>query len=156
MECTSHKSIIEETFSNIRTFSYDEKRSSAIDEHKINTFLDRLLDFKKSLNQKTEKINSLSNRMADFTWFNDLDEECLMQLNDLISATKDLRTSLIRQYVAMNNTFVKRGVAKEEINNFKEAIDNLKEAYEDLESTFFFLPAIPDFVETTKQLSLIK
>lgn len=155
MECTSHKSIIEETFSNIRAFSYDEKKSVAIDEHKINAFLDKLLDLKNSLNKKTEKINTVSGRMADFTWFNDLNEECLMQLNDLISSSKDLRTSLIRQYVSLNNILVKKGVAKEELKNFKEAIDNLKEAYEDLESTFFYLPAIPDFVETTKQLSLI-
>lgn len=155
MECTSHKSIIEDTFSNIRAFSYDEKKSTAIDEHKINNFLDTLLDFKKSLNKKTEKINMLSNRMAELTWLNDLDEECLMKLNDLISASKDLRTSLIRHYVSMNNILLKKGVAKEDMKNFKEAIDDLKEAYEDLESTFFFLPALPDFVETTKQLSLI-
>jgi hypothetical protein len=154
MECTSHKSIIEETFSSIRAFSYDEKKSSAIDEHVINSFLDKVLDFKNRLSQKTEKINTLSHRMAELTWFNDLDEESLMKLNDLISASKDLRTSLIRQYVSMN-VLVKKGVAKDEIKSFKTAIDDLKEAYEDLESTFFFLPALPDFVETTKQLSLI-
>jgi len=155
VECTSHKSIIEETFSTIRTFSYEEKRSIVIDEQEINSFLDKIIDFKKALDKKTEKINSLSERMAKLTWFNDLDEECLMKVNDLISASKDLRTSLIRQYVSMNNILVKKGVAKDEITKFKSALDDLKEAYEDLESTFFFLPTLPDFVETTKKLSLI-
>lgn len=155
MECTSHKSIIEETFSTIRTFSYEEKRSTAIDEQEINSFLDKIIDFKKALGEKTDKIDSLSERMTNLTWFNDLDEECLMKVNDLISASKDLRTSLIRQYVSMNNILVKKGVAKDEIKKFKIALDDLKEAYEDLESTFFFLPTLPDFVETTKQLSLI-
>lgn len=77
-----------------------------------------------------------------------------MLLNDLISSAKDLRTSLIRQYISMN-FFRKKGIAKEEIKNFKNSIDELKESYEDLESVFFFLPEMPDFVETTSKLSLV-
>ena len=37
----------------------------------------------------------------------------------------------------------------------KNSIDELKESYEDLESVFFFLPKMPDFVETTTKLSLM-
>lgn len=48
-----------------------------------------------------------------------------------------------------------KGIAKEEISNFKAAIDDLKDSYQDLESVFFFLPKMPEFKETTKQLSLI-
>lgn len=54
------------------------------------------------------------------------------------------------------NAIRKKGIAKEEVNEFKNAIDELKETYFDLASVFFFLPKMPEFVETTKQLSLIE
>ncbi|WMN11379.1 hypothetical protein QYS49_38175 [Marivirga salinae] len=78
----------------------------------------------------------------------------MILLNDIISSAKDLRTSLIRQYISLN-FLISNGIAKDEIKEFKNSIDELKESYEDLESVFFFLPEMPDFVETTKKLSLI-
>lgn len=154
MECLSHKSEIANTFSNIRSFSFQEKKTPLIDEEKVNAFLDAILDFKSGLQEKTDKIYEINEKIEGLTWFNDLDEESLMLLNDLISSAKDLRTSLIRQYVSMS-VFRKKGIAKEEIKDFKNAIDELKESYEDLESAFFFLPEMPDFVETTRKLSLV-
>ena len=77
-----------------------------------------------------------------------------MMLNDIISLAKDLRSSLIRRYVSMN-VLRQKGIAKKEIKEFKIAIDDLKETYEDWESIFFFLPKMPDFIETTKKLSLV-
>ena len=77
-----------------------------------------------------------------------------MSLNDLIASIKDAHSILIKQYVSLNYIRSK-GIAKEEISKFKSSIDDLKESYQDLESVFFFLPEIPDFKETTKQLSLI-
>jgi 5-bromo-4-chloroindolyl phosphate hydrolysis protein len=61
---------------------------------------------------------------------------------------------LIRQYVSLY-LIRSKGIAKEEIKNFKNTIDDLKENYQDLESVYFFLPEIPDFKETTKLLSLV-
>lgn len=154
MECLSHKAKIQNTFSNVRDFSYFEKRNLMSEDEMNNQFLDAILDFKKSLKDKTKRIYEVNENIEKLTWFNDLDEECLMLINDLISATKDLRTSLIRHYVSLD-FLRKKGLAKEEIKDFKNAIDELKETYEDLESVFFYLPELPDFVETTKQLSLI-
>lgn len=154
MECLSPKSEIADTFSNVRSFSFQEKKSPLLDEEKINSLLDAILDFKSSLKDKTEKIYTINEKIEKITWFNDLDEESLMLLNDLISSAKDLRSSLIRQYISMNY-FRKKGVAKEEVKDFKNSIDELKESYEDLESVFFFLPEMPDFVETTAKLSLV-
>jgi hypothetical protein len=72
----------------------------------------------------------------------------------LIAAAKDLRSSLVRQYVSMTS-LTKQGIAKQEIKDFKYAIDDLRESIEDLESVFFFLPEMPEFKETTKKLTLI-
>ena len=154
MECTSHKTEIENTFSSVRILSFDEKKNPLNNEERINSFLDEINEFKKYINKKVKKLYNINDDIIRLTWFTDLDEECLMLINDLISSAKDLRTTLIRQYVSMD--YIRRkGIAKEEIKNFKNAIDELKEVYEDLESVFFFLPEIPDFIETTKQLSLI-
>lgn len=154
MECLSPKLEIAETFSNIRSFSFQEKKTPILDEEGINMLLDAILDFKSTLVQKTDRIYDLNDRIEKITWFNDLDEDGLMLLNDLISSAKDLRTSLIRQYISME-LLRKKNIAKDEIKDFKNSIDELKESYEDLESVFFFLPEMPDFVETTAKLALI-
>ena len=154
MKVISHKAEIENTFSSVRTISFNEKKSPLLDEEKVNAFLDAIIEFKKMLIEKTQTINAINERIEKLTWFNDLDDDCLMLVNDLISTTKDLRSTLVRQYISMN-FLRKKGIAKEEIKDFKNAIDVLKEVYEDLESVFFFLPKIPAFVETTKQLSLV-
>lgn len=154
MECLSQKTEIIETFSSIRTFSFEEKKAPLLDEDRINLLLDAILEFKSGLKEKTDRIYNINERIEKLSWFNEIDEESLMLLNDLISSSKDLRTSLIRHFISMNS-FRKKGIAKEEIKEFKNSIDELKESYEDLESVFFFLPGMPEFVETTAKLSLL-
>lgn len=154
MDCLSHKTKIQNTFSSVRDFSYSEKRNPISEDELNNQLLDAILDLKKSIENKTKKIYEVNENIEKISWLNDLDEECLMLINDLIAAAKDLRTSLIRQYISLD-LLRKKGVAKEEIKHFKNSIDELKETYEDLESVFFYLPELPDFVETTKQLSLV-
>ena len=154
METLSNKSEIQKAFTEIRAVSFYEKNQSMIEEESINEFLDSILNFKKLLVDKTNTIFEINQRLERLTWFNNLDEECLMMMNDLISLAKDLRGTLVRQYIAINHLRSK-AVAKQEIKDFKNSMDELKEAYEDLESVFFFLPKMPDFVETTKKLSLI-
>mgnify|MGYP001147847162 CR=1 FL=1 len=154
MECLSPNSKILDTFTSVRSFSFKEKKEPLLEEDQMNSLLDAILDFKKSLDEKSEKIYEINERIEGITWFNNLDDENLMVLNDLISSAKDLRTSLVRQYVSMS-FLRKKGIAKGEIKEFKNSIDELKESYEDLESVFFFLPKMPEFVETTRKLSLV-
>ncbi len=154
MECLSHKSEIQNTFTSVRDFSFSEKRNPLSEDEINNQFLDAILDLKKSIKDKTDKIYKINNNIEKLTWFNDLDEECLMLINDLISSAKDLRSSLVRQYVSLD-FLRKKGIAKEEIKDFKNSLDELKETYQDLESVFFYLPELSGFSETTKQLSLV-
>ena len=154
MECLSNKSKIQNTFSSVRDFSYSEKRNLMSENDLNNAFLDAMLDLKSSIKNKTKRIFEVNDNIEKLTWFNDLDDECLMLTNDLISAAKDLHSSLVRQYIFLD-FLRKKGVAKEDIKEFKTSIDELKETYQDLESVFFYLPEMPEFVETTKQLSLV-
>lgn len=154
MECLSRKAELENVVSDVRAFSYSEKKSPIFDEKRLNYFLDAILEVKQFLSDKTERINKLNDDLEKLTWHDDLDEDCLMLINDLIATARDLHSSLIRQYVQMN--FIRsKGIAKNEIIEFKTSVDELKEICSDLESTFFFLPKIPGFLETTKSLSLI-
>lgn len=154
MESLSFKSEISKTFYSVRSLSFEEKKASVHIEEKVNALLDSILEFKKSFQERTQKINDINKKIEKLTWFDDIDDENLMLINDLISSIKDLHSTLIRQYVSLNYIRLK-GIAKKEIIEFKSAIDDLKDSYRDLESVFFFLPQLPDFKETTKQLSLI-
>jgi hypothetical protein len=154
MDCLSYKSQIADTFEKVRDLSFAEKKESVLDEQKINRLLDKILEFKKKFSDKTNKINSVVEKIEEITWFNSLDNNALMLVNDLISSIRDLHSSLLRQYISLN--FLRsKGIAKEEIKKFKLAIDDLKDVAADLESRFFFLPNISGFQETTKELSLL-
>ena len=154
MDCLSYKPQIEDTFEKVRALSFEEKKEAVLDEQKINSLLDKILEFKKKFSDKTNKINFLVEKIEEITWFNSLDNDTLMSINDLISSIRDLHSSLLRQYISLN--FLRsKGIAKEEIKKFKLAIDDLKDVAADLESRFFFLPNISGFQETTKELSLL-
>jgi hypothetical protein len=145
---------IKETYNDVRAFSFNEKKDVASDQERINHFLDSILDFKKYLKEKTNKLNNFNIRIEKITWQNEIDDDDLMLLNDLISVAKDLHSTLFRLYASWN-LFRKKGIAKVEIKEFKEAVDDFKESYTDLESVFFFLPNDIEFSETTKSLSLL-
>lgn len=154
MSLVIDKPTILETIQKVKQFSFEEKKESQIDESKINQLLDRILWFKKMLSDKTDKIYAIVEKAEEITWYNELDNESLLLINDLISSMRDLHSSLIRQYVSFNYIRSK-GVAKEEIKRFKASLDELKDISNDFESIYFFLPRIPEFQETTKLLSLL-
>lgn len=154
MYSTTYKPQIAETFQKVRMLSFEEKKEAVFDEKKINKLLDTILEFKKAFATKTAKIEEVVERIEKITWFNKLDKESLMLVNDLISLIRDLHSSLLRQYVSLN--FIRsQGIAKVEIKNFKNAIDDLKDVANDLDSRFFFLPKNDEFQQITKELSLI-
>ena len=45
-----------------------------------------------------------------------------------------------------------KGIAKEEISEFKSALDDFREAYQDIASVFFILPNNPELQEITDSL----
>lgn len=154
MDSLTYKDRIIETFQNVRSFSFEEKKEGVMDEKKINRMLDKILDFKQSLAAKTDKIEETIEKIEEITWFNEVDQESLYLINDLISTIKNLHSVLQKQYITFDFLRTK-GIAKEEIKNFKSSIDDLKDIGNDLDSRFFFLPNYDNFEETTKELSLI-
>jgi hypothetical protein len=85
MEGLTYKPQILETFQQVRNFSFEEKREAVIDEIKMNKFLDSIIDFKQSLKIKTDKIEEIIENTEKITWFNNLDDDSLLIVNDLVS-----------------------------------------------------------------------
>jgi hypothetical protein len=145
---------INDTFTQVKSISFNEKKNALHSEEIVNTFLDKILELKRILDKKTQNITKLNTQLEELTWFSDLDDECLMKVNEIISLCNDLHSSLLKFYIGLN-PFIKKGIAKAEIKELKEAIADLKEITQDVESRFFFLPQMPIFTETTKELTLI-
>jgi hypothetical protein len=154
MECVSQKCEIKGVLAEVSNVSFREK-TTELSEESVNRFLDAIIDFKKNLTEKSDKLFDITESIEKLTWFNNLDDEELKLLNDLISSARDLHSTLIRKYIKLDPIRTK-GIAKKEIKRFKLAIDDFKDVFTDLESVFFFLPNMPEFVEITKQLSAIK
>ncbi len=76
---------ISETFEIVRKLSFEEKKQSLFDEVKVNKFLDNILELKKILSIKTERINGLIENIELITWFDNLDSTSLLLINDLRS-----------------------------------------------------------------------
>ncbi len=151
---TEISSSILDAVADMRTFSFEEKKYASHTENNTDLLLDAILDIKKDLIIKTEVLHLFNTNIEKLTWYNNLDNNNLLIINDLITYMKDAYSSLVRNYGKLG-ILKRKGIAKNEIKNFKNAIDELKEAYQDLESVFFFLPEMPTFKDTTKQLSLI-
>lgn len=144
------------SFEEVRALSFQEKTSDdlKVDAAAIDGFLDAILALEAVLDGKIDRIERVVEDLEHYTWYDGLDEEDLMSLNDLISGARDLHGALIGQYIGLVS-LRKKGIAKEELLNFKHALDDLKEVCADLESVFFHLPAMPEFVETSHALSLV-
>jgi two-component SAPR family response regulator len=155
MECLTAKETIAQTYETLSATSFKEKKNIKIPtQEEINHFLDKILELQRFLGMKTHKINELNSLLEKITWINDLNDDCLKQLNELLAIAKDFHSTIIRQYASLNE-IRKRGIAKESTKKLKEAIDNFKENIIDLEATFFLLPNFKGFTETTKELSLL-
>ena len=154
MECLESQVTINDTFQVVSNVSYSEKKLKIPTEQEINNFLDNILELQALLRDKSDKIDTVNGLLEKITWLNNLDEECLVQINTLISVAKDFHSTLIRQFVKLHFLRAK-GIAKQAIKDFKYSIDSLKDAIADLESVFFALPSIPEFKDTTKEISLL-
>src|SRR4051812_18463670 len=102
MECPTFRSEIYNTFSSVRSFSFEQKKAF-LNEEKVNALLDAIIEIKNLLRIKTGKINSINEELEKLTWFDDVTDDCLLLLNDLISSIKDAHSTLIKQYVSLNN-----------------------------------------------------
>jgi len=154
MEHQTIKETINQTFELVKDTSYSEKKSAVLTQKEIDNFLDNILFMQQILNARSDKIELINELLEKLTWLNNIEEDSLKQINNLIGSAKDLHSILLRQYINLND-LRKKGIAKKATKRFKSVIDNLKEIISDLDLVFFSLPQIPEFLEITKELSLL-
>lgn len=137
METLTVKSKIRDTINEVLDLSQKQTFEKKIQEQAINKFLDHILDFQNSLNQKTNAILVVNSKFSEFSRFNEsVDEECLILIRQVLDLSKKWHQKLIRFYVDLN-WIRKHHVANKAIANFKAAVDDLKEYNQDLEDLYF-------------------
>ena len=149
MSCIEPKKFINSTYRSVSRFSFDEKRNPQLTEQGINAFFDAILDLKAVLKNKVDRLQKTNSLFEHLTWYNNLDDDCLMRVNETISLAKELHSSLTLQYVSLSRIRIKTGIAKEEIKRFNASLDDHKESFNDVENLFFVLPADDEFVKIT-------
>lgn len=154
IESVLYHARITEILENVRRFAFEEKKDPTFSKARIDNLLDKILDFQQKLVKQNDKIDTLIEGIEQLTWFTDLDDVSLMTIDELIFSTRDLHSSLLKQYIIMNELRTK-GSAKDVIKEHQASLDDLKDVAADLDSRFFFLPNLPDFRQTTNELSLI-
>jgi len=145
---------IKNTSNEVREFSFKQKKELLSKQEIIDQFLDAIPVLKKVLADRTKTLEDIVDKIDYLTTLGKPSESALLKINDLISLLRDWHSVVIREYVSLNS-IRKLKIAKEEIKSYKSAIDDLKEVYEDMESIYFFLPGMPEFEETTKEISMI-
>lgn len=148
MECVTAKVQINETFTEVRNFSYKRKNESEI----INSFLDKILELQGKITEDKNFIVFLVERFEKLSWLDasNLDEETLKVLNDIISISRDIHRTMIKRFVFLNNNM--RDMASAHIKDFKISIDDLKESINDLEYIHFRMPSDSRFQEINERI----
>jgi FtsZ-binding cell division protein ZapB len=144
------KTTIENTLFEVSELSKPQN-TKALKQIEIDSFLDKVLDFHKHIQSKTNKINHLNQEYQKLTWFDNIDDECLQLIDKMLVASNKLHHDLL-QYFDNLKWATNKGIATIVLDDFKTAIDDLKEYNEDLYSIFFELRTDADFINTTAKL----
>lgn len=124
-------------------------------QERVDLFLDSILSFKEKLSKTCEEIESLNPSLEELTWVQQpLSEELLPHVRRLIDSCYDLHKKYVKTYVGFKN-LRQRGIAKQEIKQFKAAIDDFKDITTDLESVFFIFPNNKEFQKVTEGLKAL-
>ncbi len=142
---------IQITYSNIREFSFSEKTENAWNEEKVNAFLEAILEFKKELKYRCDKIDELYEAKSKLTCLQDRSKENLQIINDIIASLKNLHSALLLQLKAIQ-PIKEKGIAVKEIEDFELAISDVEESYDDLDYVFFRFPNDKEMQKITKEL----
>lgn len=152
MQITAGESIAMTTKS-VRDASFREKEGLT-QEQVINEFLDKILEFKQIVKEKSKQIDNAVESIESITWFDFklFDDDLKHKLNDLIASTKDWIDTLEKWYQKCKNFCGKEEIASEEMDEFRASLDDLSESNNDLEKVFFTHVKDEVFIQNTRDL----
>lgn len=156
MECIASGNRIAKTHQVINNVSHEVKPAKQQDinkfnQEKVNKLLDEILNFKSDLNKRSEALNEIIECMDDVSWLQNLTEEETQLLMQCLEICKLIHRQEIMSYVTISR-LLRKGIAKDEIKEYKSVVDDMKECIQDLEDRFFNLPQDQEFLDDLKKL----
>jgi hypothetical protein len=136
-----------------REVSVREKNAKVTFEQHINKILDSILDAKNFLQSNADGISEFLPRIEEVTWFTDVDEELLVEVNELTIALENLNKAMVKNYASHSRFFSKHNVDKKELRSYKAVADDVAELAGDLRAIFFALPEDQEFQELNEALN---
>lgn len=113
------------------------KQIKISEEERINLLLDAINDFKKSINDRVEKIEKLENLYTKLTWHDITDPEDEELLKKLITQAKKFHSKSIREVAKLRTTFWPKNICRSEISAFQNCLEDLEETVFEVEEIFF-------------------
>ena len=124
------------------------------EDEKINHFLDSILDFKKSLKRRTEKLRHIDELLSEFTWVEQEmtanDEKMLKKLFDSVDV---FHKKAIVYYANMRTIFWKHKIARQELSDFKGALDDIEESNLEVRQILFDIRKDDDFMNEIRKIA---
>ena len=151
MECVSVKDKIEKVSKEVFGYTQEQELTSKEKQFAVDSLLDKILGFQGRINEKSERVAFINSKFEEFTWFVDMDEECLDLMKDLLNTAHEYHRALVKYYVD-RAWAIRKDIAREAMRNFKNNIDDLKERIQDLNEIFFVLKDDVEFNDITKKL----
>lgn len=122
-------------------------------EDKTNAFLDSINLTQDFLSKTTPSIIILTEKLEEFSWFENVTEQNKFLIKIALLASKELTKGLSKSYVVLKKLYQPKNVLKEELKQYKEAIENLQETTNDIEMVFFELPNDTEFKAINEKLA---
>lgn len=151
MDCVSVKDKIERVSKEVFECTHEQELTSKEKQFAVDSLLDKILEFQGRIKEKSDKVAFLNLKLEEFTWFVDLDEECLGLMKSLLNTARKYHRALMMYYVD-RSWAIKKSIARELMLEFKCSIDDLKEHIHDLDEIFFVLKEDVDYNDITKKL----
>lgn len=151
MDCVSVKDKIERISKEVFEYTHEQELTSKEKQFAVDSLLDKILGFQKRIKEKSDRVEFINSKFEEFTWFVDMDEECLGLMKTLLDTAREYHRALVKYYVD-RSWAIKKGIAREVMHEFKTNIDDLKERIQDLDEIFFILKDDADFNDITKKL----
>jgi uncharacterized phage infection (PIP) family protein YhgE len=150
--CVPTQENIDNVLNEVSHASFKARQNFKNEEDIMNEFLDAINDVKKSLDNRSKTLESITDMLIEITWCIEPSVEILKKINNIIVLANDYHNTLRSVFSTYITPIENKSVATKEIFRYKNAIDNFKESTTDLEDTFFILPFDEEFKEITKQL----
>ena len=125
MECVSVKDKIEKVSKEVFGYTQEQELTSKEKQFAVDCLLDKILGFQGRINEKSERVAFINSKFEEFTWFVDMDEECLDLMKNLLNTAHEYHRALVKYYVD-RAWAIRKDIAREAMRNFKNNIDDLK------------------------------